>query len=206
MTLDRITRREALKFSAVITLAAASWHPFPTRAGAGAPASRGYGRDPNLLQRTVTWSRTLTASQLAALATLCDIVLPAEPPHPSAAAIGVHDFLDEWVSAPYPQMQEDQVLILSGLAALDETMEQTCGVSFVAAGPPHQTNVLDEFCSTDGLRRDFAHRLIQLICGGYYTTREGLAAIGYVGNVALANFPGPPEEVVHHFREELLKL
>ena len=33
------------------------------------------------------------------------------------------------------------------------------------------------------------------MAGGYYSTREGWQAIGYVGNVALGAFAGPPREV-----------
>ena len=204
MTTDRITRRTALKFSGVISLAATGLHAFPHESRPH--GVRGYGRDPNLLRRTVTWPRTLTASQLIALAALCDIVLPADPPHPSAAAIGVHVFLDEWMSAPYPQMQEDRGLILPGLSALNEAMEQTRGISFVTATLSQKTSVFDEFCSADSENRHFSRRLIQLVCGGYYTTREGLAAIGYVGNVALTSFPGPAADVVTYLHEALNKL
>lgn len=122
MTVDRVTRRAALKFAGLITLAARGRHGFSGQA-AILPA-RGYGTDPDLLKRTVTWPRILGPSQLATLAVLCDIVLPAEPPHPSARAIGVHEFLDEWLSAPYPQMQADRAVILGGLAALDDAMRR----------------------------------------------------------------------------------
>ena len=37
-----------------------------------------------------------------------------------------------------------------------------------------------------------------LTAGGFYTTPEGWKDIGYVGNVALAEFPGPPPEVLKH--------
>src|SRR5687768_1766000 len=111
MAVHFLTRRSALKFAGIITLAAHGWHAFPGRAAN--PVVRGYGTDPDLMRRPVTWPRTLSSSQLAALAALCDIVLPAEPPHPTASAVGVHEFLDEWVSAPYPKMQEDRALMLS---------------------------------------------------------------------------------------------
>ena len=32
--------------------------------------------------------------------------------------------------------------------------------------------------------------------GGYYTTDFGTKEVGYVGNVALATFDGPPKEVL----------
>ena len=36
--------------------------------------------------------------------------------------------------------------------------------------------------------------------GGYYTTNEGAQEVGYVGNVALAKFDGPPPEVLKFLR------
>ncbi|MBT5169846.1 MAG: gluconate 2-dehydrogenase subunit 3 family protein, partial [Opitutales bacterium] len=37
-----------------------------------------------------------------------------------------------------------------------------------------------------------------LTMGGYYTTDHGTREVGYVGNVALASFDGPPPEVLKH--------
>src|SRR5205085_7495689 len=101
---DPLTRRTVLKYAGLITLAAQNPRAFPMLGYAPAPA-KGYGTDPDLLKRPVTWPKTLNAEQLQALRALCEIILPEEPPHPSAAAINVQDFIDEWVSAPYPQMQ-----------------------------------------------------------------------------------------------------
>jgi hypothetical protein len=204
MIRPHIARRTVLKLSGIVALTIGGWRAFAHQA-APSPA-RGYGRDPTLSQRVVPWPRTLTVSQLGALAVLCDIVLPAEPPHPSAAAVGVHNFLDEWVSAPYPEMQADHVLVLNGLLALEDVMKEMHGISFAAASLSQQTAIFDSFCSAQGARADFAQRCIQLICGGYYTTHEGLLAIGYVGNVALASFPGPPPTVVRHLLKALDKL
>lgn len=204
MATDRITRREAMKYAGVITLAARSWPVFSQEAAT--PIARGYGTDPNLLERVVTWPRTLTVPQLATIAVLSDIVIPAEPPYPSSSKLGVHDFVDEWISAPYPEMQKDRTLILRGLAALDDAMGYRQGGSFATASSTEQTVVFDTFCNTSGDEMEFARRLIGLICGGYYTTREGLAAIGYVGNVALASFPGAPPDVVRHLQDALTQL
>jgi hypothetical protein len=198
-----INRRSALKFAAFVTLAA---HRLWALANQLAPSSvPGYGTDPDLLQRSVTWQRTLTASQLATLHALCDIALPAELPHPSAGAIGVHEFLDEWLSAPYPQMQADRLVVLTGLATLDQTTQRELRVPFATASLPAQIALFDRACGSEATA-EFSRRLIQLICTGYYATRAGHAAIGYVGNVALSSFLGPPPEVTTHFDAALAEL
>jgi hypothetical protein len=204
MTGEPITRRNALKFAALIALASqGGWRTLS--AYASALSARGYGTDPDLLKRVVPWPRTLSSEQLAALAALCEIVLPAEPAHPSAKTVGVHDFLDEWVSAPYPQMQADREIILRGLADLDRAALEEFKTSFDKVTPVQQLTLFDRCCGSEA-SADFAKSLIGLICSGYYTTHEGHAAIGYVGNIALARFPGPPPKVVRHLEQALAAL
>lgn len=200
---DLIDRRTALKFAGVITLAAGGGLPFASQAAT--IKAKGYGQDPNLLQRTITWPKTLSARQLATLASLCDIILPAEPPYPSAKDIGVENFLDEWVSAPYPKTQSDSVIILGGLAALDDTARKGHGVSFAQVDPAQQAAIFDGFCGSE-TTVGFSRRLIELVCDGYYTTREGHAAIGYIGNVPLLSFPGVPPEIVRRLEKALEQL
>ena len=204
MTSHPVSRRTTLKFAGLIALAASGYG----HAVSGAPHSRrvrGYGTDPDLLSRPVTWPRTLDKLQLAMLRALAGIILPEDPPHPSAADIGVEEFLDEWVSAPYPQMQADRALILNGLDALDGALRQDDGIRFGDAPQAKQIASFDQFCHNPSTVR-FANRLIELVCGGYYTTRDGHAAIGYVGNVGLTSFPGPPPEVVRHLERALSQL
>jgi len=198
-----LTRRDALKFAGSITLAAYRVTALP--GGAVAPTATGYGTDPDLLKRSVTWAKTLTTSERAALESLCDIVLPADPPHPSAKEIAVHEFLDEWLSAPYPQMQADRKMILAGLGALEEAAGRQSAKPFAEMDASRQVEVFDRLCGNEATS-GFARRLIELICAGYYTTREGHAAIGYVGNVAQESFAGPPAEVVRHLDRMLAAL
>jgi hypothetical protein len=157
------------------------------------------------MKRPVTWPLTLSEGELKVLATLCEIILPAEPPYPSATAIGVHEFIDEWVSAPYPQMQADRVTVLTGFKALDEAMRQEHGMTFAAADLSRQSAMFARLCGAEA-KVGFARRLIELVCAGYYTTREGHAAIGYVGNVGLASFPGPSPEIMGHLEKALNEL
>lgn len=197
---NEFTRRTALKYAGFIALAARG---YLSRPGYTAQTrARGYGTDPDLLARPVTWPKTLDPDQLRSFRALCEIILPAEPPHPSAAAVGVQDFLDEWLSAPYPQMQADRALLLRGLEQLNKAMRQTHQMAFAEADTSNQSAIFDSLCS----QKDpppFARRLIELVCAGYYTGREGHAAIGYIGNVGRATFVPPSPEIVQHFERVL---
>ena len=70
-----------------------------------APMAQGYGTDPDLTKiyhPGDLWPLTLTPAQRRTAASLCDVIIPADAHSPSASSVGVVDFLDEWVSAPYP--------------------------------------------------------------------------------------------------------
>ncbi len=45
---------------------------------------------------------------------------------------------------------------------------------------------------------DFFKLFRDRAAGGCYSTPEGWKAIGYVGNLPMAEFPGPPPEVLKH--------
>jgi len=65
----------------------------------------GYGSDPDLSKNYrpgEPWPLTLTAEQRRLSGIVSDLIIPADDRSPSASAMGVVDFIDEWVSAPYP--------------------------------------------------------------------------------------------------------
>ncbi len=86
------------------------------------PSVHGYGTDPDLtkLYRPGEfWPLTLTPTQRRTAAALCNVILPDDGRSPSAESVGVVDFIDEWVSAPYPRQLEDRPIVLEGLAWMD---------------------------------------------------------------------------------------
>src|SRR6266850_6739570 len=115
----RITRRESIKW---VVAASATASLLSTRGFAANAAVRGYGQDPKLLETYKPgdlWPLTFTKEQRRAAVVLCDVIIPADEKSPSASQLGVHDFIDEWISAPYPTQQEDRKIILAGLSWLD---------------------------------------------------------------------------------------
>ena len=131
----------------------------------------GYGTDPNLVKPApAPWPRLLSQAELDAAARLADHILPATATAPSASALGVPDFIDEWVSAPYPDQVKDRPLIRRGLQALAKTGKIEPGT-------------------------DFFKRFRALTIGAYYTTEAGFKDIGYIGNEPRASDPGPSAKV-----------
>ena len=161
----------------------------------------GYGRDPNLVDPVAYWPRTLDAAQLAIIAQLCDFILPAEGAAPAASALAVHEFIDEWVSAPYPDQAADRLLILDGLDWLNrDARRRANAASFTAASPAVREAILTDLATATSsgkmAPKGFYGRIRRLVIGAYYTTEAGFKDLGYIGNVALSSYPGPSPEVL----------
>ena len=116
--------------------------------------------------------------------------------------LGVPAFINEWVSAPYPDQHEDRKLIIPGLAWLDTESKTRNGVIFANADAGAQKLILDDIAFKDKVKpglempAKFFGRMRSLTLGAYYTTREGWKAIGYTGNIPSAEFAGPSDEIL----------
>jgi hypothetical protein len=168
------------------------------------PLARGTPTDPDLQNPVVPWERVLSDDELQTLAALCDVILPEDEVSPSASALGVHDFIDEWVSAPYPRNARDRVLIRGGLVWLDAESGRRfgSGMRFRDLGAAGQRAICDDICYEPDAREAFKAasrffaRVRDLGATGFYTTDEGMADIGYVGNRPQASWGPPPTEVL----------
>lgn len=193
---SKIDRRTALTWIGVVgaaTAVGAGVVVYGPRVGGEAEA-KGYGTDPKLNPPArAPWPRIMTDDQLQIAAVLADFILPATTTAPSASALGVPDFIDEWVSAPYPDQLKDRPLILDGLKAL--------GPRFVQADAPARSANLAALAGTP-----FFKRFRALTVGAYYTTEAGFKDLGYIGNVTRASDPGPSDEVQTALERELKKL
>ncbi len=198
--LYRIDRRVALKWIASASVAI----PGLDGITLGGENATGYGRDPDLIRAYAPgdlWPLTFSTSQRRVVMVLCDMVIPADEKSPSASSQGVHDFIDEWISSPYPAQSRDRSLILKGLAWLDEEAVRRGVADFVLLEVDEQIAICRKLARDAKSRAkvfpgSFFLRIRNLIAGGYYTTPVGMKDVGYVGNVAMAEWRGPPPEVL----------
>jgi hypothetical protein len=166
--------------------------------------AKGYGPDPSMVtiyKPGDVWPLTLTEPQRRTARALCDVIIPADDTSPSASAVGVPDFIDEWVSSPYPAQAGDRRIILDGLKWIDEEAMRRFQKTFADLTLERQTAICDDLASAKPKGKkaaSFFKRFRDLTAGGYYTTPEGMKAIGYVGNVPSATFDGPPVEALKH--------
>jgi hypothetical protein len=132
---------------------------------------------------------------------LCDVIIPKDETSPAASTVGVVDFIDEWISAPYEASQRDRPVILEGLAWLDAESQRRFKKDFVSSSDAQRVTICDQISVANAPAEltkpvAFFTRYRALTAGGFYTTPLGMKDLNYVGNVALTKFDGPPPEVL----------
>jgi len=206
----RMDRRVAIKWMLAASAGAmlVNLPPLGAAPAPGAPPApprAGYGTDPDLIKSYKpgdVWPLTLSDAQRRLVAALCDTIIPADPHSPSASAVGVTDFVDEWVSAPYPANVADNRVIMEGLASLDEQSKKRFGALFADAAEGQRQALCEGIAAggpadpQSGYAPGFFARFRELTITGFYTTPAGRQDLGYVGNVPLAKFEGPPRDLV----------
>jgi hypothetical protein len=170
-----------------------------------AAVAKGYGTDPDLAKTYrpgELWPLTFTAAQRRTATALCDLIIPMDGTSPGASAVGVVDFLDEWISAPYPRHREDRTMIVAGLEWLDAEAARQLTKPFADLEEMRQRSICDEICyvpkATPALATPakFFARYRDLTAGGFYSTPVGREDVQYIGNVPMLQFEGPPAQLL----------
>jgi gluconate 2-dehydrogenase subunit 3-like protein len=200
---SRMDRRTVVKW--VVAASAALRMPSVSfDAVAASTAAQGYGKDPDLMKLYKSgelWPLTLTKEQRATASALCDLIIPADGGSPAASSVGVVDFIDEWISAPYPEHAVDRTTVLGGLSWIDGEAQRLFKASFAKLSATQMAAIADDLIGEPAkpdlaTAAAFFERYRALTAGGFYTTPVGMRDLKYVGNVALAAFEGPPKEVL----------
>lgn len=161
---------------------------------------RGDAWDPDLTHpRPGTWPRKLGAGELITLAALCDTILPADSRSPAASAVGVPAWINEYVS--YEGNQNALVRVRGGLVWLNLESNRRFGRPFPRLSAAERARICDDICYLPNAKPEFraAATFFDLVRDlamvGFYTTREGMRDLGYIGNVALPSFPEVGAEI-----------
>lgn len=207
--LPRIDRRAAIQWmlGAAAAIAARDTRLLAADDTAAPITAKGYGPDPSMVtiyKPGDVWPLTLTEPQRRTTRALCDVIVPADDTSPSASAVGVPDFIDEWISAPYPDQAKDRPLLLDGLRWIEEEAQRRHQTAFADLSGAQQTGICETFA--DAVKAKAIHakaaaffkRFRDLTFGAWSTTPEGMKAIGYIGNVPSVSFTGPPLEALKH--------
>ena len=225
MTLSRRTTLQWMMTAAALPLA--RWSP-PAMAAEGiappfqvvdwpaalppSPTGKGYGRDPGLMTPKVPWSLTLDKAQRATVDLLGDLILPADERSPGAGTLGVGAFIDEWISAPYPNQQADRAQVLPGLIWLDAQSKAAHGAAFLAITASQRAGLLDALTVAAPVADmakpvAFMDTLRHLCVLGFYSLPEGKADMGYIGDEPTPGaYPGPSSDALAHLAGTLDRL
>ncbi len=176
--------------------------PAPAEETAPPPKGSRDPADPDLNDPQRLWPKILTAEERATAAALCDVILPADDRSPAASQLEVHDFIDEWVGAPYPRQTEDRQIVRGGLAWINTEANRRFGKRFTELAATQKTAICDDIAWPASASPRFAagaiffSRMRHLTMLGFYTTPEGMKDLGYVGNVALTEWKAPPDVIL----------
>jgi hypothetical protein len=216
-----MNRRDALKLLATGTAAAAAIpataKPAAARtlpvletpattppAQARATGPRGTPADPDLLRPKPHWDNVLTADELATLAVLCDIIIPADDRSPAASTVGAHNYINEHVSAPYDGQRRDLVTVRGGLVWLDTESGKRFGTRFRDAAAAQQIAICEDIHYAAEAQPEFRagarffSTVRNLTATAFYTTAEGMRDLRFMGNTPSPTWNGPPPEVLRH--------
>lgn len=135
--------------------------------------------------------------EIATVAVLCDLILPATPTAGSAVQAGVPEFITYIVK----DMKSHQVPLRGGLMWLDHRSMTLFNQAFVDCSTDQQKQMLDEIAWPENATPEVAQgvtffkRIRNLVLTGYYTTRMGIDDLGYKGNIATV-WDGVPDDVL----------
>ncbi len=137
--------------------------------------------------------------ELETIAVLSDLILPASDEFGSATDTGIPEFI-EFMAKDIP---ETQTTLRGGLMWLDHKSNIEFGTEFKSATEGRQKQILDALAYPDmevpkaerPLEIQFFSLLRNLTLTGYYTSKIGIADLGYKGNTPNV-WDGVPEDVL----------
>ena len=174
----------------------------PQPAKTGGP--RGTLSDPDLVHPKKDWPRKLLASELVTISALCDMIIPADEKSPSASSVGAPAYINEYVSSPTDNGARDLVRVRGGVSWLNLESTQRFGTTFAKLTHEQKTQICDDICYLPKAKVElqqgarFFALMRNLTATAFYTTDEGMKDVGYLGNVALPKWDGPPLAVLKH--------
>lgn len=137
-------------------------------------------------------ARFFNAQEMATIATISDLIIPADEHSPGARATGVAGFIDSMVSE---SPEEVKASWRNGLAAVERLSQQKFSTAFIAAGTEKQISLLKAISKNERNPRTIEERFFVTIKGltvdGYYTSSIGIhQELRYQGNAYLKEFKG----------------
>lgn len=195
-----IKRRDMLKaFSAVpaaalLPLGTAVAAPQKVAGSAAAQAASGYQR------------KVFNDHEWETLKVLSDLIIPADERSSSASQADVPEFIDDWLDFRGGRLKAE---ILGGLTWLDVECNREFGHDFIGCTAAQKKKILDRIAYPKRAVPDdlnyvaFFNHLRDLVVGGFFSSKEGVKDLPYLGNKVVAEWNGCPPNVLAQIEENL---
>lgn len=190
-----LSRREVTQLLALAPLAAAfDWTPAQAgQAAARLSAARAAGRGgpPGPI--------FFTPHEYETVQVLVDLIIPKDERSGSATDAGTHDFIDFVMS---DGSDGQRTAMRGGLAWLDIQCRKAAGKNFLDCAAPERTAVLDQIAWPARAAAEFSQGVAffnsfrDLTAAGFFSSKMGVADLGYQGNTFVAEWKGCPPEAL----------
>lgn len=160
-----------------------------------------FGRTPQELDRLekLQTEQLFNEHEMETIAALSVVILPPKEPHGGPIEAGVPDLV-EFMGKDIPTMAPT---LLGGLMWLDHKSNTEFGTEFKSATLEQKKQICDEICWHDievsldkqALEIQFFYMMRGLTVTGYYTSKVGIADLGYKGNQPNV-WDGVPQDVL----------
>ena len=138
--------------------------------------------------------------EMATLAVLSDIIIPADEVSGSATDAGVPDFIEFMVK----DKPDFQTPMRGGIRWLDNKCNKLFGKPFVGCTKAQQIQIIDQIAYPEQAKPEMTQGVafFSLMRGytatGFFTSKMGIEDIGYKGNTP-NNWEGVPEDVLKQY-------
>lgn len=160
-----------------------------------------FGRTPEELERLdkLNAEQLFNEHELETIGVLSTVILPPKEPHGGPLEADVPAFI-EFMGKDIPELAPT---LLGGLMWLDHKSNTEFGKEFKLASLEQQKQICDEICWHDTevplekqpLEIQFFYTMRGLTVTGYYTSKVGIADLGYKGNQPNV-WDGVPQDVL----------
>jgi hypothetical protein len=190
----RLERRNILKLMATLPAAAlAPVTPFASSVAMAMPQEAGAQNDPAVYQPKVFHPHEWRTIRI-----LSDMILPADERSCSASEAGVPEFIDGWLHVKQGNLLDE---IRGGLTWLDMASNRSFQFDFADCSIQRQKQILDRIAYPEKAAPEdasavvFFNSLRDLVVSGFFTSRQGIRDLPYVGNQPQQQWTGCPPQV-----------
>jgi hypothetical protein len=141
--------------------------------------------------------RFFTANEFAMVTALADMIIPRDEKSGSASEAGAPEFIDYMVA----EQPNRQTPMRGGLAWLNAECQQRFEKPFLACADAERRRVLDDIAWPAKAKPEFSHGVAffntmrDLTAAGFFSSKMGVADLGYIGNRVSA-WDGAPAAVL----------